>query len=150
MAEKALAASKDELESTRSNYEQQMKLLSEHLVTLNEKIMAQVPNSLLRRALFVAPLTLWAVRAFVEHRRSRSAASEARKRLATHQPVEATGGASRPRHHISHHPLLSPVFLLLYMIFADQQTPKLKTKRNPVGVFTLFRSKVMDEWEMIH
>lgn len=41
VAEKALAASKDELESTRSNYEQQMKLLSEHLVTLNEKIMAQ-------------------------------------------------------------------------------------------------------------
>jgi hypothetical protein len=46
VAEKALAASKDELESTRSNYEQQMKLLSEHLVTLNEKIMAQVPHSL--------------------------------------------------------------------------------------------------------
>jgi hypothetical protein len=43
VAEKALAASKDELESTRSNYEQQMKLLSEHLATLNEKIMAQVP-----------------------------------------------------------------------------------------------------------
>jgi DNA repair exonuclease SbcCD ATPase subunit len=41
VAEKALAASKDELDSTRRNYEQQMKVLSEHIVTLNEKIMAQ-------------------------------------------------------------------------------------------------------------
>jgi len=41
IAEEQLQSTKDELELTRANYEAQMKLFSEHIVTLNDKLLVQ-------------------------------------------------------------------------------------------------------------
>jgi len=49
-AQEALKKTKEELELTRSNYEAQMKIFSEHIVTLNEKLLSQEDTiSLLRK-----------------------------------------------------------------------------------------------------